>query len=103
MAPTTARTRNRLQEIGCEFGTDSYLIPDAESLNPAWLDRAQTVGITAGASAPEELVRALVDRLGDMFDISVADVDGIEENVTFRLPRDLLVAEERRVHDAPRD
>ena len=94
---------NRLQEIGGEAGTHSYLIPDAGSLNPAWLDRAQTVGITAGASAPEELVRALIDRLGDLFDISVTDVDGVEENVTFRLPSELLVAEERRVQDAPRD
>ena len=94
---------NRLQEIGGEAGTDSYLIPDAASLNPAWLDRARTVGITAGASAPEELVRALIDRLGDLFDISVTDVDGIEENVTFRLPRELLVAEERRAQGAPRD
>ena len=94
---------NRLQEIGGEAGTDSYLIPDAGSLNPAWLERAQTVGITAGASAPEELVRALIDRLGDLFDISVTDVGGIEENVTFRLPRELLVAEERQEQDAPRD
>ena len=86
---------NRLQEIGHDAGTDSYLIPDAGSLNPVWLDGARTVGITAGASAPEELVRALIDRLGDLFDVTVTDVDGIEENVTFRLPRELLVAEER--------
>ena len=85
---------NRLQEIGHEAGTDSYLIPDAGSLNPVWLSGARTVGITAGASAPEELVQALIDRLGDLFDVTVTDVDGIEENVTFRLPRELLVAEE---------
>ena len=77
----------RLQEIGEETGTDSYLIPDAGGLNPAWLEGARTVGITAGASAPEELVQALVDRLGELFDVSVANLDGIEENVTFRLPR----------------
>ena len=84
---------NRLREIGAEAGTDSYLIPDAASLNPAWLADARTVGVTAGASAPEELVQALVDRLGKMFDVTVTDVDGIEENVTFRLPPELLVAE----------
>ena len=84
---------NRLREIGAEAGTDSYLIPDAASLNPAWLEGARTVGITAGASAPEEIVQSLVDRLGKMFDITVTDVDGIEENVTFRLPPELLVAE----------
>ena len=83
---------NRLREISEEAGTDSYLIPDAESLNPAWLDGARAVGITAGASAPEELVQELIDRLGDMFDVTVTDLDGIEENVTFRLPRELLDA-----------
>ena len=93
---------NRLQEIGKEAGTESYLIPDAGSLNPVWLDGAATVGITAGASAPEELVQALIDRLGDLFDITVTDVDGIEENVTFRLPRELLVAEEPSATTAAR-
>ena len=84
---------NRLREIGAEAGTDSHLIPDAGSLNPAWLEGARTLGITAGASAPEELVQALVDRLREMFDVTVTDLDGIEENVTFRLPPELLVAE----------
>ena len=88
---------NRLQEIGAEAGTDSYLIPDARSLNPDWMEGARTVGITAGASAPEELVQALVDRLDAMFDITVTDVDGIEENVTFRLPRELVEAERQPV------
>ena len=94
---------NRLQEIGEEVGTDTYLIPDAGSLNPVWVEGARTVGITAGASAPEELVQALVDRLGEMFDVTVADVDGIEENVTFRLPRELLEAERQSVQDAATD
>ena len=93
----------RLQEIGEETGTASYLIPDAGSLDPEWVAGARTVGITAGASAPEELVQALLDRLGEMFDTSVTDLDGIEENVTFRLPRELLVAEERSAHDAAGD
>ena len=52
-------------------------------------------GITAGASAPEELVQGLIDRLGDMFDVTVTDLDGIEENVTFNLPRELLDAKAR--------
>ena len=93
----------RLQEIGEETGTDSYLIPDADSLDPEWVAGARTVGITAGASAPEELVQALLDRLGELFDTSVADLDGIEENVTFRLPRELLVAEARLARDAGRE
>ena len=85
---------NRLGEIGLEAGIDSYLIPDADSLDPAWLDGALTVGITAGASAPETLVQGLIDRLGDMFDTTVTVMDGIEENVSFKLPRELLDAEE---------
>ena len=80
---------NRLREISGETGTDSYLIADAEGLDPAWLDGARTVGITAGASAPEVLVQGLVDRLRERFDVTVSDLDGIEERVTFRLPREL--------------
>ena len=86
---------NRLREIGEEAGTRSHLIPDAESLDPAWLDGVGTVGITAGASAPEELVQELIGRLGGLFDVTVADLDGIEENVAFRLPRELADAGER--------
>ena len=86
---------NRLREISDETGTASYLIPDADGLNPAWLAGARTVGITAGASAPEVLVQDLIDRLRDMFDVTVSDLDGIEENVTFRLPRGLVNAAER--------
>ena len=86
---------NRLREIGEESGTRSYLIPDAEGVDPAWLEGARTVGITAGASAPEELVQELIGRLGRLFDVTVTDLDGIEENVTFRLPRELVKAGER--------
>ena len=86
---------NRLREISEEAGTDSYLIPDAESLDPAWLDGVRTAGITAGASAPEELVQELITRLGGLFDVTVTELDGIEENVTFRLPRELADAGER--------
>ena len=86
---------NRLREISEEIGTDSYLIPDAGGLNPVWLEGAGTVGITAGASAPEVLVQDLIGRLGDMFEVTVSDLDGIEENVTFKLPRVLIDAGER--------
>ena len=86
---------NRLREIGEETGTDAYLIPDASELNPVWLDGARTVGITAGASAPEVLVQDLIRRLGEMFDVTVTNLGGIEENVAFKLPRVLLDAGER--------
>ena len=86
---------NRLREIGEEAGTASHLIPDAAGLDRAWLDGVRTVGITAGASAPEVLVRELIDCLGRMYDVTVTDLDGIEENVTFKLPRVLLDADEQ--------
>ena len=88
---------NRLREIGEEAGTGSHLIPDAGSLDPAWLDGARTVGITAGASAPESLVQGLIDRLRDLFDITVSTLDGIEEDVFFKLPRELHGTAERSV------
>ena len=84
---------NRLREIGEMSGTDSYLIPDAGSLDPAWLDGAKTVGVTAGASAPEYLVQGLIERLEEMFEVTVSAYKGIEENVTFRLPRELAGAD----------
>ena len=85
---------NRLREIGGDAGCASYLIADAGGLDPAWLEGMRTVGITAGASAPETLVRGLIDRLADLFDVTVTDLDGVDENVAFKLPRELLDAEE---------
>ncbi len=82
---------NRLREIGEEVGTASHLIPDAAGFDPAWLEGAGTVGITAGASAPEDLVQGLVDRLRELFDVTLTSLDGIDENVTFKLPRELAV------------
>ena len=84
---------NRLREISEAAGTRSYLIPDADSIRQEWFDGAGTVGITAGASAPEELVQGLVHRLCGMFDATVEEFDGIKESVTFRLPRELKQAE----------
>ena len=80
---------NRLREIGEEAGVSSYLIPDADSLKPEWLEGARVVGVTAGASAPEELVMGLVDRLSQLYDVSVKNFEAIEENVQFKLPKEL--------------
>ena len=88
---------NRLREIGEEAGTASYLIPDAGGLDRTWLAGVRTVGITAGASAPEVLVRELIDCLERIYDVTVTDLDGIEENVTFKLPRVLLEAGEQAI------
>jgi len=78
---------NRLREIGAELEIPSYLIDDADGLNPEWLDGVGSVGITAGASAPEALVQNLIARLSELRPIELEELDGINENVQFKLPQ----------------
>jgi 4-hydroxy-3-methylbut-2-enyl diphosphate reductase len=80
---------NRLREIAAEMGVASYLIEDAGALDPAWITGARAVGITAGASAPEDLVVALVEALRRLDAIEVSVLPGEEENVRFRMPPQL--------------
>ena len=87
---------NRLREIGAEEGVPSYLIADGSELDAAWVRDADAVGITAGASAPEELVDDVLEALGRLGPIEVSVLPGIEEKVEFRLPAELL-----RVRAAP--
>jgi 4-hydroxy-3-methylbut-2-enyl diphosphate reductase len=87
-APNSSNS-NRLREIAAEFGVPSYLIEDANALNPAWLDGVDAVGITAGASAPDELVEELVERLAQMREIEIQRLPGVTENVRFRMPTQL--------------
>ncbi len=83
---------NRLREIGAELGTPSYLIDDAGNLDPRWLEGVQAVGITAGASTPDELVQELITRLGDYGDVHLNEMDGVAESIIFKLPRELKEA-----------
>ena len=85
---------NRLREIGAEMKVPSHLIDSADSLDPAWLEGVGTVGVTAGASAPEELVQEMVARLADLAPIEVEHLLGTEENVRFKLPEVLADAAE---------
>jgi 4-hydroxy-3-methylbut-2-enyl diphosphate reductase len=87
-APNSSNS-NRLREIAAEFGVPSYLIEDANALDPAWLEGVSAVGITAGASAPDELVEELVERLGQMDEIEIERLSGVTENVRFRMPSQL--------------
>ena len=80
---------NRLREIGENFGIPSYLIEDASMFDPAWLEGVGVVGLTAGASAPEKLVMETVERLKNYRAVTVETLDGVEENVHFKLPREL--------------
>lgn len=77
---------NRLREIGAELTVPSYLIDDASALDPAWLKGKRTVGITAGASAPEALVEELIARLKALGCNNVTTMKGLVENVRFKLP-----------------
>ncbi len=80
---------NRLREIGEEADVPTFLIDDPESIDPAWLAGVETVGLTAGASAPEILVRRVVDHLRTMGDTVVEQLDGVEERVHFKMPVEL--------------
>lgn len=81
---------NRLREIGSEIGIPSYLIDDASALRPDWVTGVKTVGVTAGASAPEELVQDLIARLSDFGEVTVEELNGVNEHMQFKLPHELL-------------
>jgi 4-hydroxy-3-methylbut-2-enyl diphosphate reductase len=83
---------NRLREIGDEVGVPSYLIADGSELDAAWVRDANVVGISAGASAPEELVDDVIGALRRLGPVEVSSLPGIEETVEFRLPAELLRA-----------
>ncbi|MGO4378379.1 4-hydroxy-3-methylbut-2-enyl diphosphate reductase [Pseudoduganella sp. RAF53_2] len=80
---------NRLREVAEKKGTPAYMVDNASQINPAWLDGKQRVGVTAGASAPEVLVEAVIARLKELGVKSVRPLDGVHEAVTFPLPKGL--------------
>lgn len=80
---------NRLREIGAESGAPSHLIDDAAAIDPRWLAGVSALGVTAGASAPERLVREVVARLGELARIEVETFAGVVETVRFNLPPEL--------------
>lgn len=80
---------NRLREVAERMGIPAYLIDGPESIEPAWLVDRKRIGITAGASAPELLVQQVIERLKTLGAISVRTLDGLQENVSFPLPKGL--------------
>jgi 4-hydroxy-3-methylbut-2-enyl diphosphate reductase len=82
----------RLVEVALRAGRRAQLIESAADLDLLWLDGVRTLGISAGASAPELLVRELVDRLGRHFTVSEREMNGEPESMTFKLPRALAAA-----------
>jgi 4-hydroxy-3-methylbut-2-enyl diphosphate reductase len=82
----------RLVEVAVRGGTCSTLIQRADEIDFSWFDGVRKVGLTAGASAPELLVREVVERLGTRFEVTEREVETIAENIAFKLPRGLEAA-----------
>ena len=80
---------NRLREVAQKKGTPAYMVDNASQIDPQWLEGKLRVGVTAGASAPEVLVQAVIDRLKECGARSVRTLDGVQEAVTFPLPKGL--------------
>jgi len=80
---------NRLREIAVKAGIGGYLVDGPDDLDPAWFERTSTVGVTAGASAPEVLVQRVIARLKEWGGQPAVEVVGREENVVFALPKTL--------------
>jgi 4-hydroxy-3-methylbut-2-enyl diphosphate reductase len=87
-SPTSSNS-NRLREVAKKLGTESYMVDSADELQAAWFEGRQRVGLTAGASAPEILVKAVIDRIKALGAVSVRKLSGIEETVKFPLPKGL--------------
>ena len=82
----------RLREVAQNQGVPAYMVDNAKDLDPAWVKGKDVVGVTAGASAPEVLVQEVVNRLKTLGAKTVGQLDGIEERVTFPLPKGLTAA-----------
>ena len=80
---------NRLREVAEKMGAIAYMVDNATMIDAAWLEGVQRVGVTAGASAPEVLVQEVIDRLRELGARSVRPLDGVQENVTFPMPKGL--------------
>ena len=87
-SPTSSNS-NRLRELAHKLGTESFMVDSAEELQPQWFEGRQRVGLTAGASAPEVLVRQVMDRIKEMGAVSVRKLPGVEETIKFPLPKGL--------------
>jgi 4-hydroxy-3-methylbut-2-enyl diphosphate reductase len=83
---------NRLREVAEKKGTPAYMVDNAAGIDPAWIAGKKRIGVTAGASAPEVLVQAVIERLKELGAASVRALEGVEENVTFPLPKGLDAA-----------
>ena len=93
-SPTSSNS-NRLRELAAKLGTEAYMVDDATELQESWFEGRNRVGLTAGASAPEVLVKAVIDRIRALGAVSVRKMDGIEETIKFPLPKGLRMNSEQ--------
>lgn len=84
---------NRLREVAQKKGAAAYMVDQADQIQPVWLEGCQRFGVTAGASAPEILVQQVIERLKALGAKSVRPLEGVEEHVTFPLPKGLVGAQ----------
>ena len=82
---------NRLRELAERMGTPAYLIDKASQIDPQWLEGKQSIGVTAGASAPEILVNDVISRLRELGGDLPEEIAGREENIVFSMPRELRI------------
>ncbi|MBR7792812.1 4-hydroxy-3-methylbut-2-enyl diphosphate reductase [Undibacterium sp. FT147W] len=85
---------NRLRELAEKIGVPAFMVDNAAQINPAWLENVLRIGVTAGASAPEVLVAEVIARLRDLGARSVRALDGVQEHVTFPMPKGLSASKE---------
>jgi len=87
-SPTSSNS-NRLRELAERLGTPAFMVDGAQDLRPEWFEGHARVGLTAGASAPDVLVQAVIDRLKQLGAVSVRNIDGVKETIEFPLPMGL--------------
>lgn len=87
-SPTSSNS-NRLREVAENLGVAAYMVDNANEIDPQWVSGNQRVGVTAGASAPDVLVRAVIERLEQLGIGSVSELEGVQESVGFPLPKGL--------------
>ena len=87
-SPTSSNS-NRLREVPRKLGVDAYMVDGADELRAEWIEGKSRIGLTAGASAPDILVRQVIERLRALGATAVRKLDGIEETVKFPLPKSL--------------
>ena len=87
-SPTSSNS-NRLAELALRLGTESHMVDNADELQDAWFEGKTTIGLTAGASAPEILVNQVIKRIKELGAVSVRKMDGIQETMKFPLPKGL--------------